>query len=554
MLTGNLVGAGLFAKQGQGNLEIFGNNNTATGGTQIGNGTLTVGNASSNQNAVLGTGSLTLAQTSTTSDTVLFQNTAQTVSALSSSFSDTASGAKETQTITLSGNNTVGTVLTINETSPTTFGNNGFYAAQNSTIGGIGSVVLGAASTATLTLNSANTYTGGTTINGGTLELNFATVAANPTANPPTTGWFPPTSNILAPTGTLRMGGGTLLVNGAASGTSTQTVASLAVNPGASAIIDSSNGVSSTLTITSGTVNRSVGGTLNFTPPTTGSIGFAGTVPTLTGGILGGWATVNGTDWATVAGGNIVGLSTQSTNYTNDTWASANNTTVTANDAPASGSTTNSLQFNSGSAALTVTLSGTNVITTGGILVTPAATLGSAISGGTLEGAAGADLVVIQNSATPLTISSVVADNGAATGLTLSGSGTLVLSGGNTYSGTTFINTGTLRIGSGGSTGSLGAGAVVDNATLSFDRNDAALVVSNVVSGTGAVTQIGSGTTTLAAANTFTGPTTINAGALQLGSANALQNSTVSIGVTNGLTFNSGIGTFTIGGLSRFRK
>jgi autotransporter-associated beta strand protein len=99
-----------------------------------------------------------------------------------------------------------------------------------------------------------------------------------------------------------------------------------------------------------------------------------------------------------------------------------------------------------------------------------------------------------------------------------SGSGVLVLSGANSYTGNTNINSGTLQIGAGAAAGTLGTGGgVVNNATLAFNRSDAGLTVGNVISGSGVVQQTGSGTTTLTAANTYSGTTTISAGTLQLG-------------------------------------
>ena len=219
------------------------------------------------------------------------------------------------------------------------------------------------------------------------------------------------------------------------------------VNAGASAIVNTSNGVSSTLTITSPTPSRNVGGTLDFTPPTSGNFGVSGT-PTLTGGILGGWATVGGSDWATVSGGNIVALPS----YNNDAWAPGNNTTVTVNTPlPASPNlTTNSLRFASATAGNLVTLAGTNVISSGGILVSSAFTAAGTITGGTIEEPARADLVVIQNSVSDFTLSSVIADNGGPTSLTKSGPGTLVLGTGtsatNTFTGNVYINQGTILL------------------------------------------------------------------------------------------------------------
>src|SRR5262249_18936325 len=55
---------------------------------------------------------------------------------------------------------------------------------------------------------------------------------------------------------------------------------------------------------------------------------------------------------------------------------------------------------------------------------------------------------------------------------------------------------------------------------LTFNRSDA-LPYAGVISGTGTVTKSGTGTLTLSGANTYTGSTTISAGTLQAGAANA---------------------------------
>jgi fibronectin-binding autotransporter adhesin len=101
--------------------------------------------------------------------------------------------------------------------------------------------------------------------------------------------------------------------------------------------------------------------------------------------------------------------------------------------------------------------------------------------------------------------------------LTKSNTGTLILATNNTYTGTTDIQGGTLQIGDGGTTGSLGLGAVSNEGVLVFNRSDLATVtVPNVISGgLGTVVQNGSGTLMLTGSNTYAGGLTINNGTVR---------------------------------------
>src|SRR6202044_877696 len=92
----------------------------------------------------------------------------------------------------------------------------------------------------------------------------------------------------------------------------------------------------------------------------------------------------------------------------------------------------------------------------------------------------------------------VVSGTGA---LTLSGTGTLTLTGTNTFGGGTTISAGTLQIGNGGTTGSI-VGNVADNGILSFNHTDN-VAFSGIVSGTGSLNQLGTGTLTLTAPDTY---------------------------------------------------
>jgi len=98
--------------------------------------------------------------------------------------------------------------------------------------------------------------------------------------------------------------------------------------------------------------------------------------------------------------------------------------------------------------------------------------------------------------------------------------GSAILSGNNTYSGTTEIAAGTLTIGTSTMTGSLGSSSVTDNGTLRFNRGDTAIyTISNSISGTGGLLQ-SSGKILLSGANTYSGTTYVNLGTLKGGAAN----------------------------------
>lgn len=122
---------------------------------------------------------------------------------------------------------------------------------------------------------------------------------------------------------------------------------------------------------------------------------------------------------------------------------------------------------------------------------------------------------LVFNRGDSITVANAISGTG---NLAQSGSGTVILTGANTYSGATTINAGTLQVGSGAATGTLGSGSITDNGTLAFNRSDN-VALSTAISGTGNLTQMGAGTLILTAANAYTGTTTISAGGtLQVGS------------------------------------
>lgn len=113
-------------------------------------------------------------------------------------------------------------------------------------------------------------------------------------------------------------------------------------------------------------------------------------------------------------------------------------------------------------------------------------------------------------------------------GLRLEGGGTMTLTGNNTFTGVTTISQGILRLGDGGTSGSLGSGEVINHSTLAINRSDN-LTLANVISGTGGLVLEGAGKVTITAANTFSGNTVISGGTLALAEGGSVANSSLTL-------------------------
>jgi uncharacterized repeat protein (TIGR01451 family) len=97
--------------------------------------------------------------------------------------------------------------------------------------------------------------------------------------------------------------------------------------------------------------------------------------------------------------------------------------------------------------------------------------------------------------------------------------GKVIMTGANAYTSTTTVNSGSLQIGVGGTTGDLSGTSGVSLASgtgLIFNRSDD-LTHTAPISGAGTLEKQGAGTLTLTGANPFTGATTVTAGTLRLG-------------------------------------
>jgi autotransporter-associated beta strand protein len=129
-------------------------------------------------------------------------------------------------------------------------------------------------------------------------------------------------------------------------------------------------------------------------------------------------------------------------------------------------------------------------------------------------------------------------------GITKNGSSSLTINTVNLNSGPTVINAGTIQV-----VGGLGTGNITNNGALVFNQN-ADGTVSGVISGTGSLTQSGGTLVTLATNNTYTGPTTISSGGLQVGTggaAGSLGSGALTVG---GALILNHTGTFTVGKLN----
>ena len=165
---------------------------------------------------------------------------------------------------------------------------------------------------------------------------------------------------------------------------------------------------------------------------------------------------------------------------------------------------------------------------------------------GSLEGTGGFVSVSIGDGTRRLTVggnnlsttySGDLRDNGP-TGrlaLTKTGAGTLTLASNNTFGGGTTITAGTLQIGNGGTTGTLGLGTVTNDAALVFNRSND-FTVNNVIIGSGTLTKQGTGGVTLTGANSYAGATMINAGTLAVANATALGTTANGTTVADGAT------------------
>jgi fibronectin-binding autotransporter adhesin len=477
--------AGLSISEGSGVINMFFSgvqtlftSNNYSGGTTLAGGLLSIGNANA-----LGTGAITV--------------TGGTLSALTS------------MNLTNS--------VTVNSGSLTLSNANGIAFTQSGAISGAGGLTIGAGTT---TLSASNSYTGTTTINNNATVIYNATGAATtngPTLNGNATMLFAGGSNALA--GWIQNGASSsaqsiIVTNGAtlnwtsgrfAYGTGTVDSTNLLINAGGNLTFTANN---------ASWLMGANGSAYNVISNSAGTSIFTGQTVTLGNAYNNTKVLTNEFNAIINNGGQMIfsaivlgGTSTANSNAygnLNQVVLGAGTTTVTQISSGYGSYTNNTNQviFNGGvlQAGASGTILAANLNSNGVVQINAA--------GGTID-AAGYNATNAAN----------MSGDGALTVSSSTGTGTLTLSGANSYAGGTTINGGTLAF---TSQAALSTGGVTNNATLAYTGSGAQNLSNIVVSGTGAFASAGTGTVTLTGNNSFGGAFTIRSGVLGFATSSAL--------------------------------
>ena len=412
-------------------------------------------------------------------------------------------------------------------------------------VGSLANVIIGwnSGSTGTYTLNGGsysaitnNTYiglaggTGTVNVNGGSFAAYNLIVGGNGAAS-----------------GTLNLNGGTLsLAN--ANGFYVNSNGTLNLNSGGS--LPAANlalGDGGKLNFNGGTGNASLnifagggaGATVELNGKTLGVDTWANLIASGTGAVLKNSSATT----ASIANGNTIWIWDAGQNLTIDANAGA---LVIGSRITSSGQTTQTGIIKTGAGTLTLAseqndYTGVTTITHGVVRISASNALGSTDGGTVVE--SGAQLRLFKNVAgassfgngEALTISG---NGGSATGALRSG----VTGEINTYQGKVTLAA-NATINAGGGTGLIldvasGDGVNLGSNTLTFVGAGTHAVNDGIV-GTGGLIKEGAGTTTLAAANAYSGATTVNLGTLKVASGGSISSSST--------TVNTG-GTFDVGG------
>ena len=460
----------------------------------------------------------------------------------------------------------------------------------------------------TLTFNGTSTggWSGATTINfGQTMALSASSQALLNTSGITLSGGNITLTNTTTAEGALNRvsntapitsNGGTITYANTSGNTLAyaETIGAITLTSGALNLFANTNmaGTTNTQTLTIGTGGITRSGATNTSTlavlantavnATTNVFVVTGATATTAGQIIGPWFTTGTavgtqTDYAVynasaqvIPAGTLTTLPTTGATSTN-AYQMAANVTLTGSQ--------NIVALKNTTAATTLALAGFNLGTTG-ILNTFAGTLTISGAGNlTLPSATSGPLILNPGNAGGITVSSIIANNGAgALTLVVTGGNTVTLSGANTFTGGIVLNSGTLSYNTIANNTALGAltntitfsgsatltqaaasmnnarSIILANGSIANFANAAiATTYSGAITGTGgiAINNTTNVATTFSGANTFTGPINITLGYFTTGSTTATGNANNAVNIvgatTTGLTLANSI---SIGSLS----
>ena len=530
-LTGG-SGTNNLYKTGNGTL-ILPNSNNYTGTTNISGGTINVKNNTSLSSTlvVVNSGTLSLTGTALTISNTLHLNTGSTILENNASASNTLSGA-----ITLAGTDTINVA---NATSDTLLLSGAITGSGVSLVkSGVGTLAFSGA--------GANTFSGTTTINAGTVNLRKNSALGTSTA-------------MVNSTGTLSLTGTTLAITNA-----------IDLNTGSTLLENNANGTNTL----SGIITLSGADTVNVSNASNDTL-------TLSGTIMGGSSLSPVT--LTKGGVGLLTL-THANSFTGTTIIS--NGALNIQNSSALGASTSTVTENAGTELL-LSATGLSVPNTVNMLATSALLEDVANGNNVISGTLNITGSVIIEAVNPTNDALTLSGNIIGTGITITkgGTGTVTLSGpASTFTGSTTVSSGTLDISSSSALGNsnnsvtvsssatlalvntgltianhviLNSGATLidsnsngnnvisgnvslagtDTISVRNATNDV-LTLQGALSGSNVTLDIaGVGTVLLDGTNTFTGTVNVTGGTLSIGThAAALSTSAVNIG--SGATLN----------------
>ncbi len=559
--SGNIVGNGTMVKVGTG-VSTFSGSNGYSGGTTISGGALAFGATA----AVPGTGTITIGPSGALVATPIYNPAAPVSSWLASGLiaanptGEVAvpNGINDNESIALSatssglslgaiGSATYSGVLTT-AASTVYLGGGGGTLVFSPNLSTSGSLAVGTRGVpgGSVILTGVNALGGMLVVDGGTLQLPSGSLTTTSTGGGYEYVGYSGTATFTQTGGTNTVGTALVLGQNAGSVGSYNLFGGLLV---VTSVIQGSG--SGSLNVTNGSLTAATGAITVATPIVLTTTGSSGTFDTSSSSLtLAGQ--ISGAGGLTKTGSATLVLSANNT-YTGGTTV-AQGTLLLANSNAAQNTAINvavdnGLQFGAGIGTFYIgALSGAGDLVladTGGNPIT-------AIAGG---------------NSTKTTYSGEISGLGT---LTHTGTGALLLTATNTFSGglvigagmvgsvyplpglITFTNDPVLRAAA-ASFSIPGNVVITASATGVIDTNGFSVPVGGSISGAGGLTKTGAGTLILASSNSYSGTTEVSQGTLEVTNAAALQNSSVVVDAGTALQFNlpggSG-GTISMGGLS----